>query len=192
MAITWSEGRHEIGGAAVTLRHLLDEDRALVNDLMRRSGVRTYFDWDEIRQYTPTVLIVEWCGETRWTAAFSGTTAATPTVVPLLWRAHAWAVIAFGFRVFGLSTADGSLAWSLGPDSIGWPVTALAVDEDGDMLFVAPEIEVIAVEAGITVAWEYSHDEPIVGMTWEAGLLDLEQWDGVHVWLDARTGERVR
>jgi len=204
MAEVADERMYEMDGGTVGIRlcrleAVRYEDRA---ELSRALGLAPnasplfHFDPQEATGWMDDFLLVHWRGPLAWTAIFVAQTGLGGLVDPVFRRESGWLMIAFGMRVHALDAADGRLVWRWTPE---WemPLHALAFDESTDTLFVALELGVTALRLpageGLRAerVWEYSHPDVIVGMRKAGGLLEMEQWDGLHFWIDAKTGERV-
>jgi hypothetical protein len=194
MAEVMDERTYQLGEATVTLR-MMDLGDAKYDDpyeLARHLGVAPsvflsfYLPAEPYRQ---AYLVMGYRGEASWTAIFSTSLGTGGIVAPVLWGSRGWVLTAFGEYLYGLDIAHGGLAWKFPPNfGDGYPIHALAVDVLAEVVFVVTELNVVAVRPTL---WVYSHDDIVVGIRRETGLLEIEQWDGVRFWLDAKTGERV-
>jgi len=121
----------------------------------------------------------------RWTARFASPVFDAPDAV--LIDTEGVLVVRYGFRAYGLEARTGDLRWS---HSSGTPTVALLASARLEHLIIQTEIETIAVRpADGSVAWRAAHSDVITDAALVAGRLDLTTYTGVHVYLDARTGE---
>ena len=92
----------------------------------------------------------------------------------------------YGFLVYALDARTGELRWSY---TSGTPTCRVLASARLDHVLVQTEIETIALRPEGTVAWRAAHSDVITEAQLVAGRLDLTTLRGVHVYLDARTGE---
>jgi outer membrane protein assembly factor BamB len=121
-----------------------------------------------------------------WTARFASPIFDEPQGV--LWDEHSLLLIKYGFVVYALRSRSGELAWLR---STGTPAIAVLASARLDHVLLQTELETLALRSDGEVAWRAAHNEVVTEAQITAGRLDLTTYGGIHVYLDARTGEQA-
>lgn len=120
----------------------------------------------------------------HWTARFASQIFDAPDAV--LVDTAGLLVVRYGFLVYGLDARSGELRWSY---KSGTPTVAILASVRLDHVIAQTELETIALRPEGTVVWRAAHSDVITEAQLVAGRLDLTTFGGVHVYLDAKTGE---
>jgi outer membrane protein assembly factor BamB len=120
-----------------------------------------------------------------WTARFASPIFDEPSGV--LWDEHSLLLIKYGFVLYALSSRNGELAWLR---STGTPAISVLASARLDHVLLQTELETLALRSDGEVAWRAAHSEVITDAQITAGRLDLTTYGGLHLYLDARTGEQ--
>jgi hypothetical protein len=122
-----------------------------------------------------------------WTARFASPLFDEPA--GLLWDTEAQLVVKYGFRVYGLGSRSGELAWSY---LSGTPIVAVLGSPRLDRVIVQSEVETVALERTGEVRWRVAHSDVIAGAELMGGTLMLTSYGGDVVAFDPVTGQALR
>ncbi|HUR16214.1 MAG TPA: hypothetical protein VMZ33_02915 [Candidatus Limnocylindrales bacterium] len=95
-------------------------------------------------------------------------------------------LIKYGFAVYAFHARSGELAWS---HMSGTPVLSVLASTRLDHVLMQTELETLALRNDGEVAWRAAHSDVITHAQLVAGRLDLTTYNGLHVYLDATTGQ---
>jgi hypothetical protein len=118
-----------------------------------------------------------------WTARFASPIFDEPT--GLVWDTEAQLVVKYGFRVYGLGSRTGQLAWSF---LSGTPIVALLGSPRLDHVIVQSEVETVALDPAGDVRWRVAHSDVIAGAELTGGVLTLQTYGGEIAALDPVSG----
>jgi hypothetical protein len=121
-----------------------------------------------------------------WTARFASPIFDEPQGV--LWDEHSLLLIKYGFVLYALRSRSGELAWLR---STGTPAIAVLASARLEHVLLQTELETLALRSDGEVAWRAAHSEVVTDAQITAGRLDLTTYGGIHIYLDARTGEQA-
>jgi outer membrane protein assembly factor BamB len=121
-----------------------------------------------------------------WTARFASPIFDEPQGV--LWDEHSLLLIKYGFVLYALNSRSGELVWVR---STGTPAIAVLASTRLDHVLLQTELETLAMRSDGEVAWRAAHSEVVTDAQITAGRLDLTTYGGMHLYLDARTGEQA-
>lgn len=118
-----------------------------------------------------------------WTARFASPVFDEPS--GLVWDTEAQLVVKYGFRVYGLGSRTGELAWS---HLSGTPIVAILGSPRLDHVIVQSEVETVALDPTGDVRWRVAHSDVIAGAELTGGVLTLQTYGGEIAALDPATG----
>jgi hypothetical protein len=119
-----------------------------------------------------------------WTARFASPVFDEPA--GLAWDTAAQLVVKYGFRVYGLASRTGELAWS---HLSGTPIVTVLGSPRLDHVIVQSEVETVALQADGNVRWRVAHSDVIAGAELTGGVLTLQTYGGEVVGLDPVSGQ---
>jgi hypothetical protein len=119
-----------------------------------------------------------------WTARFASEIFDEPQGV--LWDTTSLLLVKYGFHLYALRARTGELAWLYASST---PALSVLSSTRLDHVLLQTELETLALRDDGEVAWRAAHSEVITEAQLTAGRLDLTTYTGVHLYLDARTGQ---